>query len=254
MIWRSSSGYSAIRKGGVPASGGGHSTSHRPRVGGGAFTLIELLVAVSVIALLMAILLPALQRARMQTRIVRVHTDLHQICVALESYMMDNRNRVPPTRCACGTDVDFQLPVELSVGRYLPKKSDTIPQADFPDHFDPTRTYKYRAPGPMWFNGSFFDGPSPRAFIWVPDDFPRCSSDEGEYEYARDDDPPSAVTFAIWSIGPDRDSRKFSRIDDLDKVDETRFPLPRRYWLRHSGDTGLITHFRDRHGVNHQSP
>jgi prepilin-type N-terminal cleavage/methylation domain-containing protein len=254
MISKRFSAYSAVGRHAVLTKGDGHACGLHRRAASRAFTLIELLVVVSVIALLIAILLPSLQRARMQARIVRVHADLHQICVALESYMMDNRNRVPPTRCGCGTDVNFQLPVELAVSRYLPKKSASIPQADFPDFFDPTRTYRYRAPGPLWLNGSFFDAPNPRAFIWVPDDFPRCQSDEGQYEYARNDDPPSAVTFAVWSIGPDARCRKFPRVDGSDDVDATRFPLPRRYWLKNSGDTGLITHFRDRHGVNHASP
>ena len=50
----------------------------RRRANSVAFTLIELLVVVSVIALLIAILMPALQRVRKQARAVACQSNLHQ--------------------------------------------------------------------------------------------------------------------------------------------------------------------------------
>jgi prepilin-type processing-associated H-X9-DG protein len=58
--------------------------SSRPR--SGAFTVIELLVVLAVIALLGAIVLPAVQQAREAARLVRCKNNLHQIGVALHSY------------------------------------------------------------------------------------------------------------------------------------------------------------------------
>ena len=228
------------------------------RIRGGGFTLIELLVVVAIVAVLTAILLPALGQARTQARIVRVHADLRQICTALESYMMDQRDKVPPTRSACGSDVLYQLPVELAEERYFPRSPSGIPQADFVDLFDPPKTYKYRAPGAVWYNGTLFDFPDStwrrRARIWVPDDFPLCESLEGRFYANRTNEPESPVVYAVWSIGPDPRSPRFPRHPGFDTIDESEFPVSKRFWLRHSGDTGLITFFRGRKGHVYTSP
>ena len=55
-----------------------------------AFTLIELLVVISIIALLMAILMPALGKARKQAMNVVCKTNLHQWMYAVELYTHDN--------------------------------------------------------------------------------------------------------------------------------------------------------------------
>ena len=60
-----------------------------------AFTLIEILVVVSVIGLLVAILVPALGKARTQARRVTCATQLHQVALAMTGYMQYNRDRMP---------------------------------------------------------------------------------------------------------------------------------------------------------------
>jgi len=60
-----------------------------------AFTLIELLVVISVVALLMAMLLPALGRARNQARAVSCQANLRQWGVALNLYAQDNEGHLP---------------------------------------------------------------------------------------------------------------------------------------------------------------
>ncbi|MDY0356807.1 MAG: type II secretion system protein [Sedimentisphaerales bacterium] len=60
-----------------------------------AFTLIELLVVIAVIALLMAILIPALQRARRQARTVVCQSNLRQWAMTLGAYTQTYEGRFP---------------------------------------------------------------------------------------------------------------------------------------------------------------
>jgi prepilin-type N-terminal cleavage/methylation domain-containing protein len=59
------------------------------------FTLIELLVVIAVVAVLMAILLPALSMARVHARRVASASNLRQIGMALELYTQDNQGFFP---------------------------------------------------------------------------------------------------------------------------------------------------------------
>ena len=60
-----------------------------------AFTLIELLVVISILVLLMAILLPALQRVRKQARAVACQANLRQWGTILALYTEANQGRLP---------------------------------------------------------------------------------------------------------------------------------------------------------------
>ena len=69
-----------------------------------AFTLIELLVVVSIIALLVSILLPALSRARAQAKQVVCLSQMQQIGLALQMYGHDNNDFVVSGRFHNGGD------------------------------------------------------------------------------------------------------------------------------------------------------
>jgi len=109
-----------------------------------AFTLIELLVVVSIIALLIAILLPALSQAKESARIAQCSMSLQQQGVATFTYANDNQ---------------FALPyVEQSL-------SDPYSMAQ-PHH---TRWFQRRGPGRkakqaqfslLWYGGYFTSGES----------------------------------------------------------------------------------------------
>jgi prepilin-type N-terminal cleavage/methylation domain-containing protein len=60
-----------------------------------AFTLVELLVVIAIIALLAALLLPALGRAKEAGRGAACLGNLRQMGVALQIYIQENNNRLP---------------------------------------------------------------------------------------------------------------------------------------------------------------
>src|SRR5215212_5318129 len=60
-----------------------------------AFTLVELLVVIGIIAVLIAILMPALSRARSSANLVKCQSNLRQIYSAIAVYVNENQGFLP---------------------------------------------------------------------------------------------------------------------------------------------------------------
>jgi prepilin-type N-terminal cleavage/methylation domain-containing protein/prepilin-type processing-associated H-X9-DG protein len=91
------------------------------------FTLVELLVVIGIIALLIAILLPALQGARKQAKDVQCASNIRQLCTALIMYANEYKGKFPPnindfpgTPSAGNRDFVFWYNDDV-LGRFLPK-------------------------------------------------------------------------------------------------------------------------------------
>jgi prepilin-type N-terminal cleavage/methylation domain-containing protein len=91
------------------------------------FTLIELLVVVAIIALLLAIITPALGKAKAAAQMIICANNQHQVITGVTSYAADNDSKMPPavadkarpSLLFCHTD-PVPSPVYRFLGSYLP--------------------------------------------------------------------------------------------------------------------------------------
>ena len=78
---------------------------------GGAFTLLELLVVIGIIAILIALLLPALHKAQRQARSTVCLNNLRQCGAQMLAYSNDNRGWLFPTKLGTNVPRERRWPV-----------------------------------------------------------------------------------------------------------------------------------------------
>jgi prepilin-type N-terminal cleavage/methylation domain-containing protein len=206
-----------------------------------AFTLMELLVVTAIIALLLAILLPSLSKARLQAKIVVVNAELSDIGLGLEAYAMDNFGNYPPTRIDCNPDARpymYALPQELVKCGYMSGgKMGSVTYSKTEDKFNPGIPYKYIAVGKRYD----YSGSPTTQYLYIADGYPSSTSST----YRSYKDPKvSPVTWAVFSVGPKFDENNLTKIDK-------GFPIDKNYWYSPKAHSGIITRLKLKDKLQH---
>jgi prepilin-type N-terminal cleavage/methylation domain-containing protein len=145
---------------------------------GHAFTLIELLVVIAIIAILAAMLLPALSGAKERAKIAKCISNQHQIGIAFQFYVNDNSKFPPLGPSGCGFqfggddphDLTWNPPLWWATNRPLWGYTKSRELYHCPADRGST------AGGPVWSSFFFALGSSYRynTFPWTPTQLPQA--------------------------------------------------------------------------------
>ncbi len=163
------------------------------------FTLIELLVVISIIALLAALLLPALQSARAVARNVQCLSNMRGMGLGFFAYASDNRGYVTPARIGpvAGLHPKFNFPISWAI---------EAPDAPLLGRY----TGRASEPGAPWGNA--------QDTIWrCPEDELSSGSRITSYSMVRRSNGNSSGAFftAIETINPQQRWAQLPKLEDI---------------------------------------
>ncbi len=101
-----------------------------------AFTLLELLVVVAVIALLVAILLPSLHKARQQAKAIHCSSNLHALGHALQIYASEYNSAIPrDIDGSQGQQIPFAVPLVQALGMVIHTEPEELAKESYYEQF-----------------------------------------------------------------------------------------------------------------------